>query len=323
MKDPYAVWLSEIIMQQTRVKFGAHYFQKFITAFPTVRELALAPEEEVFRLWQGLGYYNRCKNLIATAKEIYFNLNGLFPNTYEKILRLKGVGPYTAAAISSFAFDLPYAVVDGNVLRILSRFYGIKTPIDSTKGKKEFAVIAQNLLNKKVPAHYNQAIMDFGAVICKPGTPSCDVCVLKARCVAYKTNTAPQLPVKEKKQKIKSRFFNFIVFENKTFTYMEKRVKKDIWQNLYQFPLIESDRLLNNDEITIHSSFQKLIPHAKANFKHSFDQKPQKLTHQEIHARFFHFQIDYQPLKRGIIPVNAEKLSTLPLPKIIASYLKD
>ena len=200
-KDPYKIWLSEIILQQTRVEQGWDYYLKFIKAFPTVKHLATAPEAQVFKLWEGLGYYSRCKNLIATAKIIHQQYKNVFPSTYNEILALKGIGPYTAAAIASFAFNLPYAVVDGNVLRVMARMFGVRQPIDSTRGKALLTSLANELLDKQLPGIYNQAIMDFGAVICKPALPLCGECILNKHCIAYISRTVNLLPVKEKKIK--------------------------------------------------------------------------------------------------------------------------
>jgi A/G-specific adenine glycosylase len=241
-KDPYKIWLSEIILQQTRVKQGLDYYNRFITAFPDVHVLAKAPETTVFKLWEGLGYYTRCKNLIATANYISGDLKGKFPDVYEEILALKGVGPYTAAAIGSFAFNLPRAVVDGNVFRVLSRYFGIATAIDSIEGKKLFTSLANDLLDKKNPAAYNQALMDFGATICKPQQPLCTVCVLKKKCSALATGSVNQLPAKEKSITKKTRWFYYVVAEYMGKVYVRKREPKDIWENLYEFILVENNQ---------------------------------------------------------------------------------
>ncbi|MGL6267505.1 MAG: A/G-specific adenine glycosylase, partial [Chitinophagaceae bacterium] len=198
-KDPYKIWLSEIILQQTRVEQGWDYYNRFIDAFPSVNDLANAPDQVVFKLWEGLGYYARCRNLLHTARTISTEYKGSFPETYDEIITLKGIGPYTAAAISSFAFGLPYAVVDGNVLRVLSRVFGIQDPIDGKKGKDALTDMAEKLLDKKSPGLYNQAIMDFGAVICKPALPLCDTCPVQRVCVAHKKRLVDKLPVKSQK----------------------------------------------------------------------------------------------------------------------------
>src|SRR5688572_13533166 len=194
-KDPYKIWLSEIILQQTRVDQGLKYYEKFVSHFPNIRQLAAAKDEKIYKLWEGLGYYSRCRNLIVTARFISKNLNGKFPDTFEDILALKGVGHYTASAIASFAYNFPHAVVDGNVFRVLSRIFGIKKPTDSTEGKKLFSQLAFELLDKKQPGIYNQALMDFGAVICKP-YPLCSICVFKDQCFAFKNDLVNQLPIK-------------------------------------------------------------------------------------------------------------------------------
>ncbi len=221
-KDPYRIWLSEIILQQTRVDQGLAYYNKFITVFPSIRQLAAAPDQEVFKLWEGLGYYSRCKNLIATARFISSELNGRFPDRYEELRALKGIGPYTAAAIASFAYNLPHAVVDGNVLRVLSRYFGLDTPIDTTDGKKTYNLLADELLDRKHPALYNQAIMDFGAVICKTQQPLCNICIQREDCQAYKCNLVKQLPVKEKSLIKKTRWFYYFVVVYKNSLYIRK-----------------------------------------------------------------------------------------------------
>lgn len=214
-KDPYKVWLSEIILQQTRVEQGLAYYYKFISAFPSVYDLAIAPEQKIFKLWEGLGYYSRCKNLILTAKLISEDMEGKFPHTYEDLQALKGIGPYTAAAIASFAYNLPYAVVDGNVKRVISRYFGISTPINNSNGKKLYGHLAGALLNKKQPAVYNQAIMDFGAVVCKPQLPSCPLCVQRKDCQAFKHKWIKLLPVKEKFRKGKHAGFTILLLSTK------------------------------------------------------------------------------------------------------------
>ena len=258
-KDPYKIWLSEIILQQTRVEQGLNYYNNFIKTFPDIHKLAKAADEKVFKLWEGLGYYSRCRNLLVTARYISKELNGKFPDNYEDIRKLKGVGPYTAAAISSFAFNLPYAVVDGNVFRVLARIYGITIPIDSTDGKKYFATLAENLLDKKQPGYYNQAIMDFGAVICKPVTPLCLNCGFKKFCSAFINNKINELPVKEKKISIKKRWFYYLVLEYKNEIAVRQRIEKDIWQDLYEFPLIEADKEMDKKNILKQAEKNKWV----------------------------------------------------------------
>ncbi len=238
-RDPYKIWLSEIILQQTRVEQGLPYYEKFIAAYPSVRHLAAAPEDEVLKNWEGLGYYTRARNLHTAAKYIAGELSGKFPDTYEGIRALKGVGDYTAAAIASFAYDLPYAVLDGNAYRVLARFFGIRTPIDLPAAKKTFAALAAELLDTAKPGAYNQAIMDFGATHCTPRQPACTGCPLREHCVALQTGQADKLPVKSKTPEKKDRFFAYAVFYHRDHTWVRRRTGKDIWQNLYEFPLLE------------------------------------------------------------------------------------
>jgi len=236
VKDPYLIWLSEIILQQTRVAQGLAYYLKFAKRFPTPLSLAQADEDEVLKLWQGLGYYSRARNLHAAAQ----SMNGIFPRTYEGVRALKGVGDYTAAAICSMAYNMPYAVVDGNVYRVLSRVYGVDIPIDTLAGKKEFTRRAQELLDTKRPGDYNQAIMDFGALVCTPQAPLCGECPFKRQCMAYKQNLIEQLPVKSKVTKVSERYFHYIYVEQGSYTWLHKRGAGDVWQNLYELPLAET-----------------------------------------------------------------------------------
>ena len=253
--DPYRIWISEIILQQTRVAQGYDYFLRFIKRFPDVKALADADEDEVMKYWQGLGYYSRARNLHAAAK----SMNGVFPETYPEVLALKGVGEYTAAAICSFAYGMPYAVVDGNVYRVLSRYFGIDTPIDSTEGKKLFAALADEMLDKKQPALYNQGIMDFGAIQCTPQSPDCLFCPLADSCSALSTGRVTQLPVKQHKTKTTNRYFNYIYVRAGAHTYINKRTANDIWKNLFELPLIETPVALSEEEFLALPEFRSLI----------------------------------------------------------------
>ncbi|WP_428060659.1 A/G-specific adenine glycosylase [Candidatus Avelusimicrobium stercoris] len=235
-RDPYLIWLSEIILQQTRVAQGLSYYMRFAERFPNPAALAEADEDEVLKYWQGLGYYSRARNLHAAAK----SMHGVFPTTYEGVRALKGVGDYTAAAICSFAYKMPYAVLDGNVYRVLARIFEIQTPIDSPAGKKEFSALAQKLLDKTHPDDYNQAIMDFGATVCTPASPQCLLCPLAEQCKAYQNGQAEKFPVKQQKTKISARYFHYIYVEQGKNTWLHKRVAGDIWQNLYEPPLLET-----------------------------------------------------------------------------------
>ena len=257
-KDPYKIWLSEIILQQTRVEQGLPYYLKMVKLFPTVQHLEKAKEDAVLKAWQGLGYYSRARNLQAAAKYIVDELQGKFPEDYDGWLKVNGVGPYAAAAIVSFAYNLPHAVVDGNVYRVLSRCFGIETPTDSTEGKKTFSVLANELIAKKEAGRFNQAIMDLGATVCKPFSPLCNTCPVHENCVALKKNLITSLPIKGKKILLKNRFFHYIIAENENGFLMEKRKGNDIWKGLYQFPLIEAEKFLSPEKLILHPALKNI-----------------------------------------------------------------
>jgi len=322
-KDPYKIWLSEIILQQTRVEQGLAYYHRFIETFPVIDQLAKAPESKVFKLWEGLGYYTRCRNLIATARYISKDLKGNFPSTYETIKELKGIGPYTAAAISSFAFNLPYAVVDGNVFRVLSRVFGIDKPIDSTEGKKYFTQLANDILDKKQPGVYNQAIMDFGATVCKPVAPLCTACVFKKTCFAFLHNKINELPVKEKKISIKKRWFYYLVIEHDNKTAIRQRISKDIWQQLYEFPVIETNK--EQESKTILMQAEKLNWLQKKNYE-IMAVSPlfkQQLSHQLIAGQFIKVKMKERlDMKEDVSWVTIKELKKFAFPKFINQYLK-
>lgn len=292
INDPYHIWISEIILQQTRVNQGLTYYLRFIERFPTVAHLAEANEDTVLKYWQGLGYYTRARNLHKAAQQIMSIHNGAFPIVHADILKLAGIGDYTAAAICSFAYNQPYAVVDGNVYRVLSRLFGIQSPIDSGIGKKEFAIKAQQLLSKSEPALHNQALMEFGALQCTPASPDCPNCPLNRLCIAYELNLVSQLPVKSHKTKVTQRFFHylFIKFQNKT--YLQKREAKDVWQNLFEFPLIESDRLLSAYQLVEEDIFKSLFTNIEKVEIYKIS-NPMKhiLSHRVIFAQFFSINI--------------------------------
>jgi len=322
-KDPYKIWLSEIILQQTRVEQGLDYYNKFIKTFPSIFELANASDTTIFKLWEGLGYYTRCKNLIATAKFISQNLKGIFPNTYHDILKLKGIGPYTAAAIASFAFNLPYAVVDGNVFRVLARYFGIIKPIDSTKGKQAFTLLANDLLDKKKPAIYNQALMDFGAVICKPQIPLCSDCMLNVECVAFNKSIVSELPVKQKKITRKNRWFYYLIIEYKNKLYVRKRGPKDIWENLYEFVLMETNTLISLEKINDIKAIKELFANNSFEVQYVSAKNRQLLTHQIIHGQFIKIITHTKLTDLSYKALSLKEIYQLPFPKFIAQYLKD
>ena len=319
-KDPYKIWLSEVILQQTRVKQGLDYYNNFIRHFPTIRKLATAPETTVFKLWEGLGYYSRCKNLIATAKYIDIQLHGKFPDKYDAILALKGIGPYTAAAISSFAFNLPHAVVDGNVFRVLARYFGIYAATDSTTGKKQFTLLANELLDKEEPGIYNQALMDFGAVICKPKLPLCIKCMLNKNCNAFLNNAVQQLPVKEKSITKKTRWFYYLIIELDEKVYVRKRASKDIWENLYEFFLIEVKVTLLFDNLHIIADVLGTADFEVINISPFYKQQ---LTHLNIQGQLIRLKISSPLALNGYDLVSKIALQKLPFPKFISNYLKD
>lgn len=290
-RDPYKIWLSEIILQQTRVEQGLNYYNRIIITFPDIHQLANAKDEKVFKLWEGLGYYSRCRNLLSTARFIAHERKGEFPATYDEIHSLKGVGAYTAAAIASFAYDLPYAVIDGNVFRVLSRIFGIDFAIDSVIGKKFFKELAQELLDKKNPATYNQAIMDFGAVVCRPVNPQCSVCVFRKNCNAYLTGRINELPVKEKKIQVKTRYFYYLVAEYRQRLVIRQRKEKDIWRDLYEFPLIESNKRSSPKKVLEQAVAKGWLPRDNYKILSLSDPFRQQLSHQLIAGQFIHVQL--------------------------------
>jgi A/G-specific adenine glycosylase len=322
-KDPYKIWLSEIILQQTRVEQGLAYYERFIKTFPTVQLLARAPEQKIFKLWEGLGYYTRCKNLIATAKYISKELGGVFPSHYEDILALKGIGPYTAAAIASFAFQLPHAVLDGNVFRVLSRYFGISTPIDSTEGKQLYATMAKELLDAQQPGLYNQAIMDFGATVCKPQQPLCSQCVQKADCQAFLHGWVDQLPVKEKQLKRRTRWLYYFIVRIGDEVLVRKRGAKDIWENLYEFVLFENEALFMPDESTFKAIFERWSGDIPVTVKSVSPEFRQQLTHQTISGHFISVEItSLPPGLNGYERIKWAALKKYPFPRFITSYLQ-
>jgi len=316
-RDPYKIWLSEIILQQTRVAQGLPYYQKFVAKYPSVRLLADAPEDDVMKLWEGLGYYSRARNLHAAAKHIAHELNGTFPNTYEGIRALKGVGAYTASAIASFAFGLPHAVLDGNVFRVLARFFGIETLTDTPSAQKQFASLAQNLLDPSRPAAYNQAIMDFGATCCTAQQAHCPDCPFQSECRAFLTCKVAELPLKSKGLVKKKRLFHYLVFNYQGDVFVRKRTGKDIWRGLWEFPQVEGSVQASDFGVgTIRES---------APFK-------QLLTHQAVTAVFFEIdlaedvpaEIFQNPLFDGCKRIARKELKkNIAFPRVIDCYLQN
>jgi A/G-specific adenine glycosylase len=325
-KDPYVIWLSEIILQQTRVAQGLPYFKRFLERFPKVEDLAAAPEEEVMKLWEGLGYYSRARYLHHSAKVIAKEFGGVFPDSYDEIKALKGVGPYTAAAIASFAFDLPHAVVDGNVFRVLARLFGIDLPIDSSAGKKRITALASRMLDRDRPGVYNQAIMDFGATQCTPRQPACPQCPFQKNCVAFQAGQVGRLPVKARKIQKKDRFFHYLVLYHRGAVFLRKRTEGDIWRNLFEFPLIELPRpAADVNDLKKTSGWENWIGETGFEIRQISRPFRQTLTHQKITATFWKVWLSSPPLQRetALIRADPENLRKFAFPKIIDCYLRD
>lgn len=322
--DPYKVWLSEVILQQTRMDQGLPYYNRFIEAYPTIFDLADATEQEVLKLWQGLGYYSRARNLLHTAKVVVDQYEGKLPDNYKELKTLKGIGDYTAAAISSICFDEPKAVVDGNVYRVLSRFLGLDVPINSTEGKKVFKEKAQLYLDKKDPGTYNQALMEFGALFCKPQNPFCESCVLNAECVAFNQGKVKELPVKIKRTRIKRRYFNYLVFlSDDNQTLLQQRKEADIWKKLYEFPLIESEKSLQKSQLLKQDKLKslKINPSSIKLFNKKLIKH--QLTHQTLFVKFWiikDFPSNLSVCKS--LKVRYEQLKNFPVPVVIDNFLK-
>ena len=319
-RDPYLIWISEIILQQTRVNQGYEYFLRFVKRFPDISHLANASEDEVMKYWQGLGYYSRARNLYAAAK----SMRGVFPSTYNEVRQLKGVGPYTAAAICSIAYDMPYAVVDGNVYRVLSRYFGVEMPIDSAKGQKFVSSLANEMLDKCRPALYNQANMDFGALQCTPKKTSCISCPLAEGCFALRNNRVSQLPVKERKVQIKNRYFNYIYVRAGSYTYLHKRIEDDIWRNMYELPLIETDMPATEEEFAMSSQLKLLL----SNEEH-FEIRPlwlnvkHVLSHRVIYANFYEVILSEKSSSFSTyLRVRQEDLENYAVPRLIHAFLE-
>lgn len=320
--NPYVIWLSEVILQQTRVEQGLPYFLTFLETYPNVTSFAEAPEAKILRLWQGLGYYSRARNMHKAAKVVVERHGGEFPTDYNALLALPGVGEYTAAAIASFATNQPYAVLDGNVFRVLARYFGITEPINSTKGRKLFTQLAGEMLDPRVAGQYNQAIMDFGALQCKPKRPDCQTCVLRTDCVAHAADLVATLPVKIRSQKARNRYFHYFIVEKDGKVLMSQRSSGDIWGNLYEFPLIETGDAVALPELVSHAEFQQYFPDAQIQMIGS----PIRhlLSHQRIHAHFYVLE----PGKQNVVKKShwnyylLENLDKLAKHKLISSFVE-
>ena len=322
-KDPYRIWLSEIILQQTRVEQGLAYYNKFIATYPNVKSLAGAKDDDVFKLWEGLGYYSRCRNLLHAAREVVEKHNAVFPDNYIDILSLKGVGNYTAAAIASFAYNQPYAVLDGNVYRVLSRVFAIDMAIDSTAGKKHFTALSQSLIDSKQPALYNQAIMDLGATICKPQQPLCDACPLQKICEAYHQDSISKYPFKEKKLSVTTRWFYYLILEHGNKTLIQQRTAKDIWQNLNEFYLVETQEQQHIEKSTIKKWLKESI-----NYNDKFEilslsnEQQQKLTHRTIKGNFIRIKLASMIEVEKHFWIEKKDTGKYSFPRFINAYLE-
>ncbi len=323
-KDPYAIWLSEIILQQTRIDQGMAYYHRFIQKYPNVKKLAAAKEDDVLKLWQGLGYYSRARNLHHTAKEIAEKYKGKFPEDEKDVLSLKGVGQYTAGAILSFAFNKKFPVVDGNVFRLLSRFFGIETPIDSSKAKKEFFELAEKLMENHSPSDFNQGIMEFGSRQCKPQQPDCLACPLNTNCFALTEKKVNQLPVKSKKTIVRNRYFHYLVINHNKKLLLNKRNGKDIWKNLYDFPLIETSKKVSDKQILSHKEWKKIFGSLDITITSVSAEQKHLLSHQTIHAKFYSVKLNSKKkyeVKNDYLSVAKEDLKKYAVPKLIENYL--
>lgn len=321
--DPYRIWISEIILQQTRVAQGHDYYIRFIKRFPNVIELANAHEDEVLKLWQGLGYYSRARNIHAAAKQVKGLHNGQFPTDYKDVRALKGIGEYTAAAICSFAYGQPYAVVDGNVYRVLSRLFNMNLAIDSTEGKKQFAELAQTLLSKKDPSTHNQAMMEFGALQCTPRNPNCLECPLSSQCIALEYDTVSVLPVKSKQAVVKSRFFHYFRIQFHHYTYLKQRIEKDIWRNLFEFPLIETQQAMTLTELSSLIEFQQLFTGIdEVDFKLEKSEVIHILSHRRIIANYYNVEVsnENEALSR-YLKIEAKDFQQYAVSKLMANLV--
>jgi A/G-specific adenine glycosylase len=318
--DAYVIWLSEIILQQTRVEQGMPYFHRFLEKYPDVVSFAAATEDEILHLWQGLGYYSRGRNMLKTARQVAEYHSGVFPVQYEQLIQLKGIGEYTAAAIASFAANEAKAVVDGNVFRVLARYFGIGEPVNSTKGKKIFQDIADEILNRDHPGLHNQAVMEFGAMLCKPKSPDCPNCPVRENCYAYNHNQVRLLPKKNKTVKVRDRYFNYLLITDGDKVLMKKRDESDIWANMYDLPLIETPSYTAPQNVTELLQTKELLG-GEPRIIAFYSEKRHLLTHQRIHAQFIH--VENQPIKleQKYFFIEVKNIKMLALPKILNIFL--
>ncbi|HAQ18837.1 MAG TPA: A/G-specific adenine glycosylase [Prolixibacteraceae bacterium] len=323
-RNPYFIWLSEIILQQTRIDQGLAYYLRFTEEFPTINDLANASEDQVLKLWQGLGYYSRARNLFFTAKYINQHHHGMFPDDYNSILSLKGIGEYTAAAIASISFNLEYPAVDGNVYRVLSRFFGIQEPIDTNAGKKVFYELAKELIKGTNPGMHNQALMEFGALQCIPKNPDCQHCPLREGCFAFGSGKIGDLPVKQNKTKQRDRYFNYLVFVHNKYTWLRQRTKNDIWKGLFEFPFIETSEKTDVGQILINCEWGMITNSSGIIVESISSWKVHILSHQKIHYRFIKLNMSGEiEMLDDLIRVNKEDILSFAVPKLLEIYIDE
>jgi A/G-specific adenine glycosylase len=322
-RDPYKIWVSEVILQQTRVRQGIDYYYNFLRQFPDVESLAKASEEEVLKVWQGLGYYSRARNMHHAAKTIVSGHEGKFPKEYVSIRSLKGIGDYTAAAIASLAFDLPYAVVDGNVYRVLSRLFGISTPIDTSQGRKEFQQLAQMMLDTDHPGEFNQALMEFGAIHCLPGQPLCLSCPFSSSCYAFINQSVASFPVKSKQTKQRDRYLNYLYLHQSDKLFLQKRDDKDIWRNMFELPLIETILPLSPEKLTISHQWKEIFKNLDYQVERISPERIHQLTHQKLHLRFFSVVLKGIKVPDKMISVDYKEIGRYAVPKPIENFLSE
>lgn len=323
-RSPYQIWISEIILQQTRIEQGTEYYLQFIERLPTVKALASASEQEVLNLWQGLGYYSRARNLLAGARQVMNSFKGKLPETAKELKEIKGIGEYTAAAIASIAFGEAIAAIDGNVYRVLSRYYGLKTAIDSTAGKKAFKTLANKVIDKNRAGDFNQAMMDFGALQCKHLKPACEQCPLKPNCFAHNENMIAQLPFKEKKQKVRARYLNYFILDDGENIIFRKRTGNDIWRGLYDFPLVESTKSVSLEKLVTLNKFRQLFPDADITIGKVSKTYQHQLSHQKLHIKFVHLTQWKANISNPDFVITGKKnIFELPVPRVIEKYIDE
>jgi len=320
--DPYHIWISEVILQQTRIDQGTAYYHRFLEAFPTVHHLAKASEEEVLKQWQGLGYYSRARNLHKAARQVVSDFNGKIPDTYKALIKLQGVGPYTAGAVLSIAFNQPAVAIDGNVYRVLSRLFEEPTPINSPAAYKLFSKLVESFMPTDEASAFNQGLIELGALICKP-KPICQSCPLQANCSAYANHTQLEFPVKQKKKPIKHRYFYFLDIRFKETTFVERRTAGDIWQGLYQFPLIETTHKIKTATLMQMNEWQELLPEQSVSAVSVSKEFVHQLTHQRLHARFYQIELNKLPNKLATCyeRISRAHLSDIAIPRLVEKYL--